>query len=276
MHVHRRVVLDIVGIVDDFRSAARKIGHLYRRRNIMMKFFVCVVVGGALCIGSPALALPQEAFWVEVPVVDDAADASDLTGFRSFDLFVQLEDGDLVYAQDFKVAGPNTGLSLGPGQDFFQHPAGGDSGVDPTLIGSNGDLVYDTRGQMGTLAFGEFIELETATVDVDWDPAGVEGVWFPDIFQDPPFVEAFPDADNRYWFARITVNSAGAFGEQTSQLGEFLGGQLFVSGEGPNGDFGMQVPSTGVVDIPNAFEVPAPGAAVFGALGSCVLLRRRR
>ncbi len=35
-------------------------------------------------------AKPIDAFWVEVPVVDSPDDPEDLTGFRSFDLFVTL------------------------------------------------------------------------------------------------------------------------------------------------------------------------------------------
>ena len=249
-----------------------------------MSLFRAVVVGSALAVAGQALALPQEAFWVEVPVVDDPTDASDLTGFRSFDLFIQLEDGDVINAQDFGIAGPNAGISLGAGQDFFQHSSGGDSGVDPALTGSAGDLTYDTRGQMGTLAFGEFIDGGTLGIGpVDWDPNGVVGVWAPNIFNFPlPITQALPDANNRYWMARVTINSQGSFGTPTDSLGEFLGGQAFISGNGPNGDFGQSVAGDGVVDttqffIPNAFIAPSPGVgATMGLFASGMLIRRRR
>jgi len=247
-----------------------------------MNTFKAVVVVSTLVVAGQAAALPQEAFWVEVPIVDDATDSADLTGFRSFDLIIQLEEGDIVNAQDFGIAGPNTGIFLGAGQSFFQHPSGGDAGVDPALTGSFGDLTYDTRGQMGTLAFGDFIDGGTLGIGaVVWDPAGVVGVWAPNIFNIPPITQAPPDALNQYWMARVTITSQGAFGTATDSLGEFLGGQVFIGGSGPNGEFGMSDAGSGVVDttqffVPNAFSIPSPGgAAMFGLLAGGLLIRRR-
>lgn len=248
-----------------------------------MKLFRNTFAITTMAMAGQALALPQEAFWVEVPIFDDAGDASDLTGFRSFDLMIQMEAGDVVNAQDFGFAGPNDGISLGAGQTFFQHSSGGDSGVDPSLTGTFGDLTYDTRAQMGTLAFGEFIDIGTLGGPmVDWDPSGVVGVWSPNVFNVPPLTEAPVDANNQYWMARVTITSQGSFGTPTDALGEFLGGQVFLSGSGPNGEFGMFDAGSGVVDttqffIPNAFTIPAPGsAAALGLLAGAAMIRRRR
>lgn len=248
-----------------------------------MKLISAVVAGSVFAVAGQVLALPQEAFWVEVPVFDDPTDSSDLTGFRSFDLIIQLEAGDVINAQDFGFAGPNAGISLGAGQSFFQHASGGDSGVDPALTGSFGDITYDTRGQMGTLGFGDFID--TGGIGgpvVDWNTSGVTGVWIPNVFNLPPLTEAPADALNQYLMARITVSSQGSFGSATNNFGEFLGGQVFISGSGPNGEFGMFDAASGVVDttqffIPNAFIIPSPGAgATLGLFVGGMMIRRRR
>ena len=222
-----------------------------------------------MLITTITLAGPLDAFWVEVPVVDDPSDSEDLTGFRSFDLFVTLETGDVIFAQDLGIAGPNVGISLGAGQVFFLHPLGDDKASNPLLVDLFPDLTFDTRGQMGVLEWDQYT---TPVGPINWDPTGVSGVWFPQS----ELGGAPPDANGRYWFARITVSSIGAFGEMTSGFGEFLGGELFLSGDGPNGAFGMIFPPNGVVTIPNAF-IPAPGAGiVLGLLAPVVCARKRR
>ena len=229
---------------------------------------VCV---SALCIAGDAIALPLDAFWVEVPVVDDPSDSEDLTGFRSFDLFVTLETGDVVFAQDFGIAGPNVGIGLGAGQVFFHHPFGTDKASNPLLVDVFPDLTFDTRGQMGVLGWDEY---SLPIGPINWESGGADGGFWGVNVPEPG--EAPPDANGHYWFARITVTSIGAFGEMTSGFGEFLGGELFISGIGPNGNFGQQFPPNGVVTIPNAFDVPAPGTVVTLGLISVGMLRRRR
>jgi hypothetical protein len=231
-----------------------------------------LLLPGCLCAISfaPIIeAKPIDAFWEEVPVIDDPGDSEDLTGFRSFDLFVTLEPGDVVFAQDFGIAGPNTGLSLGPGQDFFQHTFGSHIEQDAGIVSLFPDVVFDTRGQMGQLGVGEYQPLAPA-----WDPSGSSIAWFISTVDGVPIVPGEPDANGEYWFARITVNSVGSFEQPTAALGEFLGGQAFLSGTGPNGDFGMQDPSNGIVDIPNAFAIPTPGAATI--IGGFALTQGRR
>ena len=238
-----------------------------------MSTLKAIVAGVVLAVTGNALALPQSAFWSEVPVVDDPGDSSDLTGFRSFDLFVTFDPGDIIYAQDFGVAGPNDGLNLSPGQDFYQHEFGSDKAVNPDTIDFFPDLAYDTRGQMGDRAWDEYT---LPAGPILWGTNGPgDGFW--GVTAGETVTPASPDVNGDYWFARVTVSSVGGFGEQTSGLGEYLGGELFVSGEGPLGDFGMFFPPDGVVSIPNAFDVPSPGVgATLGLLAGGMLIRRRR
>ena len=226
----------------------------------------------ALLTTNPAHAKPLEAFWQEVPIVDDPTDSSDLTGFRSFELFIQMEPGDYVTIMDVGIAS-NVGLSLGAGQDFFQHDFGTDKSVHPDFHSFWPDVEYDSRFQMGTAAHDEY----QTFLNVDWDPTGLVGVFsglhIPGV-DDSEFT--FADSNDHYWFGRFTVNSAGMFGENTSDLGEFLGGQLYMFGDGPNGEFGQSSSITGVVDIPNAFAIPTPGASAILAGLALTTLRRRR
>jgi len=230
----------------------------------------------ALSFAGSALALPQGAFWVEVPVVDNVGDTSNLTGYRSFDLFVQLQAGDVVFAQDSGIAS-NTGLQYNNTQTIFNHAFGGDAGVNGAFAGVFPDLAFDTRSQMGTLAFGSF---GNPVGPWNYNAGGglpgqnrINGVTSVNV---PVPGQALPDGSSAFHFARITISSSGGFGAATG-LTEFLGGQLFVSGTGPNGQFGGQVPLTGVVNVPNAFAVPTPGAlALFGAAGLTATRRRRK
>lgn len=226
----------------------------------------------ALAITAVAHAKPDGAYWVEVPVVDDPGDATDMTGQRSFDLFVRLQPDDGVFAMDSGLAASNTGIALGPGQDFFQHAFGADKALDPGLNAVFPDLVYDSRFQMGTAIHDEYSVLFAP----DWNTAGMHGSFFMSIV-DGMGVPALPTADGSFWFGRFTVNSAGAFGEDTSGLGEYMGGQIFLSGTGSDGDFGMDFPIDGRVDVPNAFAIPSPaGAALLAALPAMRIGRRRR
>jgi len=234
-----------------------------RGEFLMVRTFAAAA---ALGIAGSALAVPQGAFWVEVPVVDNPADASVLAGFRSFDLFIQLEAGDVVFAMDSGIAGPNTGLSTT--QSIFNHGFGGDAGVNPGFIGFFPDLAFDTTTHMGTLAFGSY---GTPVGPWTWG-AVITGVTSVNV---PVPGSSSPDGSGAYHFARITLTSVGAFGEATAALGEYLGGQVFLSGTGLNGEFGGQIPATGVVNVPNAF-VPTPGAlALFGLAGAAAARRRR-
>jgi len=228
----------------------------------------------ALSIAGSAFALPTGAFWVEVPVVDSPADTSNLTGFRSFELYIQLQAGDVVFAQDSAIAS-NTGLQYTTSLTIFNHTFGGDAGVNGAFVGVFPDLAFDTRSQMGTLAFGSF---GTPVGPWAWAGAGdpgflkITGVTSVNV---PVPGQATRNGANAYLFAQITISSSGAFGEATG-LTEYLGGQVFVSGTGPNGEFGGQIPASGAVNVPNAFPVPTPGALALMGLGGLVVSRRRR
>jgi|GEM_PF-4922144 len=203
----------------------------------------------AMLAAAQSLAVPQGAFWVEIPVVDHPDDATDLSGFRTFRLYVQLEEGDTVTAADFGVAGPNSGLSTT--QAIFNHPAGGDLIKSDLLIDFFPDLFYDTYLALGDLdgaASPSPISVQNFNTS---NPSSIVGVWSPNAVSD---FMAFPDSQNVIWLAQITVSSAYEYGEGGGP-GEFTGGQLFLSGDGPNGEFGMQVAATGVVDIPGTFPL---------------------
>jgi len=227
------------------------------------------IAAGLLC-ACAAHARPLGAFWVEV---DNSAGntpdmvGGDTTGTRTFDLFVQLEAGDVVYVADFGIAGPNDGLSTT--QTVWQHPTGGDvATVNPQPFEAN--VVWDTHVALGDLT--NLGQISTPVGPIDWDPAGFEGAWSASVGGQG---FANPDNGNAMWLARITVSSAGAFGENTTALGEYLGGEFFVSGEGPNGQFPNSVAAKGVVSVGNAF-IPTPGAmALFGLAGMAAVRRRR-
>lgn len=236
--------------------------------------FKCRITFGCLCalaISGIAQAAPMGAYWIEVPVVDDPTDSADLSGLRSFDLFIQVHPDDHVYVVD-SLTTQNTGIALGAGQDFFNHEFGGNTPTDPEIInGFFPDIEFDSRFQMGSLPFDRIVQVAA----FDWDPAGMRGTAFTTVEGEGP-LPGLPNAGGGFWAGRFTVNSVGAFGDDTSGLGEYMGGQFFLSGSGPNGDFGMQIASTGVINVPNAFAVPAPtAAAILVALPVMTGTRRR-
>lgn len=222
----------------------------------------------ALIFAGSALALPQGAFWTEVAIVDDPGDATNMAGLRTFDLWVTMEAGDVLNAADFGIAGPNIGLSTT--QTVFNHPFGND--LEPTafFLGAFPDLEWDTYLAMGDLN-GDLGEITVQSAN--W--AVITAVWNPNA--PGGFSTASPNSGLDLILARITVSSAGGFGDFTG-LFEFLGGELFVSGSGPNGLFGQQIADLqlGVVTVPNAFPIPTPGAVALFGLAGCVVTRRRR
>ncbi len=235
-----------------------------------------LTAAAALTIAGSALAVPQGAFWTEVDnsagfAPDLTGPTSSLTGFRTFDLFVQLEAGDVVTAADFGIAGPNSGLSTN--QSVYNHPAGGDAATG--VLGFNANVVFDTFLAMGNLD-GTAGQISVQSFDIS-DLSAIVAVWNPNA--PGGFTEALPDGGNVMHLARFSVTSAGLLGDATGDggLGETLGGQLFLSGEGPNGTFGREIAANGVVDVPNAFPpVPTPGAmALFGLAGAAATRRRR-
>lgn len=233
----------------------------------------------ALAIAPITQAKPIGAFWEEVPIIDNPDDPTNLTGFRSFDLFIQLEPGDTILSLDSRAPLDSTddlytdGLILGDGQNYFQHNLGSDTAMDPVIVPLIPDVIYDSRFQMGLAEHDEYL----AYFSPDWVPTGMlASIGVANIGGD--LRPAHPDSSGAFWYGRFTVNSLGNFGDNTSGLNEFLGGQILISGNGPNGVFGgAGIGGTGildgVVDIPNAF-IPTPGAAII--LGGFLLLPGRR
>ena len=228
-----------------------------------------ITAAAALTIAGSAIAVPQGAYWVEVD--NSAGNTPDLvggdtTGQRTFDLFVTLEAGDVLFAADFGVAGPNTGLTTT--QTIWNHPTGSDLQQVPPAFAAN--VEFDTF-----LAMGDLDGTDGQISIQSFNDAGplIGGVWNPNA--PGGFTSAGPSSGNDFWMARFTLSSSGGFGAETGLL-EILGGQMFLSGDGPNGEFGQSVPATGVINVPNAFPVPTPGAvALFGLAGAAATRRRR-
>ena len=193
-----------------------------------------------------AIAVPQGAFWVEIPVVDHPDDPTDISGLRSFLLYVQLEEGDVVTAADFGVAGPNSGLNTT--QAVFEHPFGADLARSQLFLDTFPDLYYDTYLALGNLdGSTNPPQISVQSINTS-NPSNITGVWNPNA--PAGFSEAVPNSQNSLWLAQITISSEHEYGEGFGDI-VFLGGQLFLSGEGPNGTFGREFAPNGVVDIPN-------------------------
>ncbi len=229
-----------------------------------------------LSMTNAASARPQHMFWTEV---DNSAGFTDdilgpltnLTGFRTFDLFVRLETGDTVSLASSGL-GIDSGLSTT--QSIYDHPVGGDTQTTP--IENFENVEWDTFVALGDLdgsanpsQIGFVSPLNLS------DPNSITAEWNPSLGLPKDFMLARPDAMNNMWLGRFTVSSAGLFGDATADT-EFLGGQLFLSGEGTNGTFGREIAANGIVDVPNAFLIPTPSAiALFGLAGAAATRRRR-
>jgi uncharacterized protein (TIGR03382 family) len=204
------------------------------------------------------MAIPVGAHW---EMVDNSGNLAGTTGLSAthmtFDLFVDLEAGDAIAAMDFGIAGGNVGLSTDGVFHFAPAPG--------------------TDNLQGNIAFAGFVpNLEYGTA-VTSNGNSVNTVAY---VRGNPLVGAWFRGDNMsstgpsVWAARVTVSNNAEFG---GGLTTFLGGQIFVSGDGPNGPFGQSTPDIplGVVNLPNA-KIPTPGAlALFGLAGAAAIRRRR-
>lgn len=179
--------------------------------------------------------------------------------WKTYDLFVDLEPGDVVGAVSMGIG--DSGIST-DGQ-FFQTPPpfGSDSVVlNESFAAFSLTAPFDTAVAMND-------EPLSFAAAMDWNPAGATGAWFSanqNQVGEPLFV------------GRFTVSLDALF----------LGGQVFVTGTGPSGNFGQEIENLplGVVDIGNIglaeypFHdcVPAPGAGVVFAMVGLLAARRRR
>ena len=209
----------------------------------------CTMMVSTLVVACSSAVAQGQAFWVELDNSVNPANGNptglddgsyDGTVYRTFDLFVILPpNGDGgppetngVYAADFGIAGPNTGLSTDG--VFYQtpEPIGSDSVVaNETAAPFEDRVFFDTAVAMEGALF-------SFALPMDWDPAGVRGAWFVN-----PAVQ--PLEDGHFFIARITISADASE----------LGGQCFVSDQRCNpGDFGSCIPQVGVHIIPNAFR----------------------
>ena len=213
------------------------------------------LIAAAFAAGHAA-ALPQVLYLVEVDNSTNLAGAD--TGFEhswlTFDLYVDLEPGDIVFAADFGIAGSNTGIITDGA--FYVAPAfASDSVADNVGFAALvGDLEYSSAVTIN----GGDVEFAQA---MDWNPAGVTGAWFVNPGQTGA---GGPYGAEDMWVARITVSNDA----------RLLYGQMFVSGDGPNGAFGVSGANIplGVVNLP----IPTPGAVSLLAIAGAAATRRRR
>ncbi len=222
------------------------------RRHATRSVIVISIATILLAMPGIVRAVPQGAFWVEIPTIDHPDDPTDLSGLRTHLLFVQLEEGDVVTAADFGIAGPNSGLSTN--QSIFEHPVGTHLARDQFLLDLFPDLFYDTHLALGNLDGAASPSQISVQHFKTSDPSNIVGVWNPNAAAG--FTEAVPDEDNLLCLGQFTISSEVEFGEGGGLDGaESLGGQLFLSGEGPNGEFGRNIAATGVVNIFNAYNL---------------------
>ena len=105
------------------------------------------LIASSIVVG-PALALPTGTIWVEIPIVDSPDDPTDLTGYRSFDLYLFVELGDTIEFAGFGFSGAGDLFST---QDVFQHPFGSDTEPHELFEDVFPAIVYDTFVALGDL-----------------------------------------------------------------------------------------------------------------------------
>jgi len=208
--------------------------------------------------------------WVEVD--NSATNSGQPTGlndgshngivWRTFDLFLQTTTP--IQRLDSGVApslDPNAGVTISGNVQYFQQSYDGapqDLPPSPSAESENPLIVFDSYVGLGDLLADEIIE----TVEVEFDEDSLVGQW-----QAAPFVGSVGPNENGEIFAgRFTVSSELGFGVDES-ADRMLGGELFVQEEGG----GFQI-----VELPNAFAIPAPGGFfLIGLLGIAAARRKR-
>jgi len=217
---------------------------------------------------SSASAGVESMVWVEVDnsvgtVGATAGEPTGLEGVRTFDLYAVVTPDTRVWVADFGYVGVHQGYdnNMWTTQAVYQHPNGGD--LQSNMIGVLSSLValeFDTYVGMGML--DSQVVMNTAILGANWSPALFEAAWYGTQYTADAWLPAVGDAAGRLFLARISVSSAGGFGDPTGDS-EWLGGTVFISGEDDLGEFGQAIPATGLFEVGNAFPT-APVAAVSG------------
>jgi len=209
------------------------------------------LIAAAFAAGHAA-ARPQGGYWVQVDNSTNLAGTD--TGFENswltFDLYVDLEPGDIVFAADFGIAGPNTGITT-DGAFYVAPASASDSVADNVGFAS---LVSDLEYSSAVTINGGDVVFAQA---MDWNPAGVTGAWFVNPGQ---IGAGGPEGAEDMWVARVTVSADATF----------LGGFGFVAYRVDDED---HFPA-GVYEIPNA--IPTPGAVSLLAIAGIGAMRRKR
>lgn len=234
----------------------------------MWKLRIWIPMFGALTalasVATSASAGVYGTVWIEVDnsvgMFGEAAGLpTGLEGVRTFDLYAIVTPDTEFFAADFGfVSGYGYEPSMWTTQSVYQHEAGGD--VRSRMVGllrasDFAALEFDTYVGMGSVKTD--IVRNTSIFGADWSPAEFKVVWFTAPLTDTTIGQTTPDEEGRIFLARISVESQGALGEDTS-ADEYLGGMLFVSGRDSQYSFGTVGGGAGMLPTRNAFEGSGP------------------
>ena len=223
---------------------------------------VLISVAGVATFG--ALAGVYGTVWIEVDnsvgMIGEAAGLpTGLDDVRTFDLYVIVTPDTELFAADFGyVAAYGFEPSMWTTQQVYQHETGGDvrSHVLGLLRATDfAALEFDTYVGMGSVKTD--VVRNASIIGGDWSPVGFKIVWFTAPLSSGLIESPDSDEEDRIFLARISVESGGGFGEDTS-ADEHLGGMLFVVGRDSQYSFGMVSLGAGMLPTRNAFEGSEP------------------
>lgn len=180
--------------------------------------------------------------------------------YRTFDLYLQVPDSVLVLDSGFTQSqGPNSGIEV-QNTSFFHFEPGGapnDKPPLPAFFSLFPLLEFDSY-----VAMGDLTAPEIGLAGFTFDSTELTGTWFTSGGS-----AAEPTEEGLLFAARFTVESTTGFGTDES-ASRFLGGQMFLGLDGGDNNI--------IVEISNAFGIPAPSSAMATGLLGLTLLRRRR
>lgn len=230
------------------------------------------VVVGVLALVTAANAGVYGTVWIEVDnsvgVIGEAAGVpTGLEGVRTFDLFALVTpDTDILVADFGFVASYSSRHSMWTTQEVYQNQYGGDTQSRAVGLLRSADIAaleFDTYVGLGMI--DSQIVMNTNISGGDWSPSGFKAAWYVVPTGDFTVTPAVGDPNGRLFLARITVTSSRPFGDH-EDVGEFLGGMVYLGGYDSRGDIGLSRVATGLFQTGNAFAGPEP--AYVGSVGN--------